>query len=231
MKLLVHRLMRKFGVSVQRSRDPYVEIAEMLQGTPARNIVDGGAHYGSHAACFLQLWPSATVHAFEPQPDTLARLKQNFTGNSRVRIYGCALAESVGEAQFHINEKNHTSSLLETLEPDAMHPAATATVPLTSLDAWCVQEKLPPPEVIKLDLQGHELAALRGAQKSLAGVKAIVAEVNFYPRYTGSCLAHEVTAFLYEHGFRMYRLYEIISSPNGGWQQADALYVKSTRAF
>lgn len=202
----------------------------MLQGTPVKNIVDGGALYGGHAARFLQIWPSATVHAFEPQPDTLARLKQNFSDDNRVRIYGCALAESVGEALFHIHEKNHTSSLLETLEPDAMHPAATATVPLTSLDAWREQEKLPPPEIIKLDLQGHELAALRGAQKTLAGVKAIVAEINFYPRYTGSCLAHEVTAFLYEHGFRVYRFYEIIGSPKGGWQQADALYVKSTSA-
>lgn len=107
-----------------------------------------------------------------------------------------------------------------------MHEVETQTIRAVALDEWAAEQQLPPPELIKLDLQGHELAALQGASACLSGgTLAVIVEVNFRNRYAEGCTYHEVDQLLSTHGFRLFRLYEIIDDPNGSWRQADALFV------
>ena len=134
----------------------------------------------------------------------------------------------MGSARLNINKACY-SSLLPTLDPDAMEATGlTQDTPLIRLDDWAQQHQIVP-ELIKLDLQGHELAALHGAGKLLeSGVQAVVVEVNFRPRYEGSCLFHDVAGFLYSKGFLLFRLYDIWGDTQGNWLQGDALFIRAS---
>jgi FkbM family methyltransferase len=219
MRRLIHRLLARAGLHVERHRDPYADLAR-LAGPGVRTVIDGGAFHGGASREFLRLFPKATVHAFEPTPDLAACLAREIGGHERCEVHAAALSNVVGEAQFHVTAEGFTSSLLD---PGASFGSArTITVPATTLDAFGRA-----PEVVKLDLQGAELAALRGAVATLPSVRAVLCEVNFIPRYKDCALFGEVAHFLEGAGFGLYRLYEIHSDKAGRWQFADALFARS----
>jgi hypothetical protein len=81
-------------------------------------------------------------------------------------------------------------------------PAGTVTVRTERLDDYVRQNAVPRPNLIKLDVQGCELQALRGAEQCLSTAGAIISEVSFAEFYKEQCLFEDVVGFLSAHGFR-----------------------------
>jgi FkbM family methyltransferase len=226
MSRFLHRALRQVGLHLQRWHDPYRDVQQFLGGKFITQIVDGGAYNGSLSERLASMFPSATVHAFEPQPELFAAISRRTGMQKQIRPHQLALSDRAGESTFYVNQQAFTSSLLKTTEPGEMKPTGTIEVRTGTLDGWAEEERTGIPDLIKLDLQGHELPALRGAQRLLAsGVKALLVEVNFRRRYEGCCLFHEVAHFVGERDFELVRLYEIIADPDGSWRQADALFL------
>jgi hypothetical protein len=85
-------------------------------------------------------------------------------------------------------------------------------------------------DILKLDLQGYELEALRGATTLLPRVKTITVEVEFVPLYNGQPLFGDVDVCLRQAGFRLLNLYELWTQPDGQLTAGDAVYL-NTRYF
>jgi len=75
-------------------------------------------------------------------------------------------------------------------------------------------------DVANLDIQGAELMALRGAEKILAGVRAVYTEVNTKELYVGCAQLGEIDEFLGARGFVRVAL-KVLTH---GW--GDGLYVR-----
>lgn len=223
----LHRTLRSLGLQVSRWRDPYRDLARLLGKQQVLDVVDGGAHYGGAARRLLEVFPAATVHAFEPQAGPYQRLEAEFANEPRVRLYRLALGAAPGEATLFVTATDYTSSLLPGSDDRELPPAGQERVSVTSLDALWPTTGRSIPRVIKLDLQGYELDALRGSAALLGnGVAGLLVEVNFRTRYVGQASFHELVAFLAGFGLRLFRLYEIIPDPDDSWRQADALFVQ-----
>ncbi len=219
MKKLLHRALRNFGLHIERHRDPYSDIVEVVDASSVKCCIDGGGYKGDATLRFLQDFSSATVVTFEANPELATNLKNSVT-DARAEIVNSALTDVSGPVDFYIPAQAYTGS---TLVPgEEFGDSIKTTVPGITLDEFGKQ-----PDVIKLDLQGAELRALEGAQTILPEVKAILCEVNFVPRYDGCALFHQVTELLHSHGLQLFRLYEIHSERSGRWQFADALYVRA----
>jgi FkbM family methyltransferase len=218
-------VLHRVGIHVQRYHDPYEDAARLF-GSGVKHAVDGGAHHGNTVARLLSIFPKATVDAFEPQDGPFQIITSRLQSNPRVRIHKKALTDYDGTATFYINRPNQ-SSLLKTLDPVEMQSTGTTQeVAAIRLDTWSKEQGIVP-EFMKFDLQGNELAALRGASHILKnGVRGVLTEVNFQPRYESCTMFHEVGQFLFEYGFALYRCYDLCGTPNGYWQQADAMYIK-----
>lgn len=226
MKRLIHRVLAKAGFQIQKYRDPYVEMSRILGREAVTAAIDGGAYHGGATQRLLDVFPRAVVHAFEPQQRCFQIVRDKFNGNDRVVIHNRALSDSSGEVTFHVNEQDFTSSILQTNEPERMRPSATTTVETTTIDTLAESQGVVP-QVIKLDLQGYELSALKGATKCLqSGVKALLIEVNFQRRYESGCLEHEIASFLADYGLHLHRLYEVITDSDGRYRLADALFIR-----
>lgn len=207
-------------------RDPYTDLAALVE-LERPLVVDGGANRGATVAKLRAAFPGATIHAFEPIPALAEHLRERFRGDAGVHVHAAALAAEDGELDFRVNVQDVTSS---ALEPSALveryHRARVAVrerirVPAARLGC-AVPARI---DVLKLDLQGFELAALRGLGDRLAEVRAILTEVELAPLYDGQPLFADVDAFLRAAGFRLFHLYDVWSHPDGQVTSGDAIYV------
>ncbi|MEO6238148.1 MAG: FkbM family methyltransferase [Vicinamibacterales bacterium] len=228
----------RLGYQIRRKRapgwgeDPYRDQQRLLEGTPTQVVFDVGANAGDTVAQFRALFPGALIHAFEPFPDAHRRLTDRFAADARVRTHLCAVTDAAGAAALHVHDADATNSLLPT-QPGAEAWAGssdrcgptTIEVRTVTLDGFCAAQGLTQVDVLKMDIQGGEVMALRGARGLLErrAVRAIYVEVLFAPLYQGQAHFCDVSAILTGHGYQLFGLYNLVQGEHGlGW--ADALF-------
>ena len=114
-----------------------------------------------------------------------------------------------GEHTLHVNNDDATSSLFPlnaALARNFEHLSHLATVRRETVQTRRLDDVLPPDEPVdflKLDIQGAELLALRGAERTLARTAAVHCEVEFSPLYLGQPLFPEVQSHLDARGFTL----------------------------
>lgn len=194
---------------------------------PAPVVVDGGANKGHVAARLLTALPRARLHAFEPQPRLARKLAKRFADAPRVTVHAVALGEAAATLPLAVMSRPTLSSLFAPSGIQTKYAGETLTVtetvdvPVARLDAL-----LDRVDVIKLDLQGYELPALRGAAGLLSGVRAVVAETALYPLYEGQALLPELTAYLEGFGLELIGVYEFFRDATGRIASGDAFFLR-----
>jgi FkbM family methyltransferase len=141
--------------------------------------VDAGANIGDSTLHLAQLvGPSGRVYAFEPAPFPRQRLAEHVVANgfaNRVSINACALADVVGTATFAFSEHNVENQGMGSLVTHDNHVVTrSAEVPLSTLDAFVIENDLPTIDLIKVDIQGAELMFLRGAESVIRQKRPIM---------------------------------------------------------
>jgi len=185
---------------------------------PGDAMVDGGANTGL-LSCHAAGWLGASgteargrIDAFEPNPLSGDQCAWHFERNglTGVRPHRAGLADAEGEATVCLPDpKNSGSATLwgapERLAADAVD---VATTPVRALDHVLEREGVAGddrPLFIKLDIEGSELAALRGASATIERRRpAVLAEVNPEMLARAGTTPEEVHAWMRERGYRAY---------------------------
>jgi FkbM family methyltransferase len=126
---------------------------------PGGTFYDVGANVGFYTLLASRLLgPAGRVLAFEPSPRNLGFLRHHLVLNSaaNVEVLDVAISDSEGVAQFSVDGDPKKSQLTA---------AGDITVRTTTLDR--LMGELPPPDLIEMDIEGAEYAALRGAEQLL----------------------------------------------------------------
>ncbi len=186
-------------------------------------VIDGGANAGQFARACAMTWPAARVVSFEPLPTLADEAKTNLSDISgRVTVHQVALGPETATVTLHQTPYSLQSSVLKptSLEFESIE------VSQVRLDDVLATADLPPATLLKLDLQGYELAALQGAMATLARVEAVLLEVGFEASYEGEPSFEALRSFLAEHGFAFRRPFDVLWE-DGQITQMDALFTRT----
>ncbi len=129
-------------------------------------VIDGGANRGDYSrAVFAEArvaGVTAEVHAFEPSPACAAELRLKLGGEAGFYLVPLALSDHEGEATLHDGREGSSQASLVPRAEHAGGGAAAITVPLARLGDYLGAQGITRVDLLKLDVEGHELAALRG---------------------------------------------------------------------
>lgn len=133
-------------------------------------VLDIGANVGVFSLLMARwVGEAGQVYAFEPAPESLRALHNHVQLNQlseRIMVVGQAVSDMVGEATFYAHSYNGENSL-NSGHRQRVPTARAVRVPVTTVDAFCAAECVAP-TLLKIDIEGFEWHALRGAKETLA---------------------------------------------------------------
>jgi len=182
---------------------------------PGMIVLDIGAHHGFYTLLISRkVGESGSVIAFEPSPRERARLMRHLRLNSckNVRVEALALGQTEGHAELHVVQGRESGC--NSLRPPQvsrhgrLETAETKAVPVevARLDDYIQQHDLARVDFVKMDVEGAELAVLKGATEFLGRQPrpVIFCEVQDMRTRAWGYPAREIVDFLRQRGFRWY---------------------------
>ena len=175
-------------------------------GFEPKAIFDVGSSHSGWSWNISSLFPEAAFHLFEPladyKPNYQKRAAWVLASRPNLRLHKIALGEIDGQTQIGSDEAGYGASTLVT-EASEIFPEMF-DIPIRRLDSYVAEFGLPKPQVLKVDVQGAELAVLEGAGSLLEDVRLIQIESWLRRSYDGKTpLLHEITEYLSGRGFSL----------------------------
>jgi FkbM family methyltransferase len=158
------------------------EVLDSLLYEAGPNCVfwDIGANIGTHSLAFKFLKQDASVISFEPDASNFCRLRRNcILNNLAIELMNFPLSDRFELALLYSVTGNHGQSTLAPY-PDANFNANPGHVFGVSGDFLVENNLLPVPDLVKLDVEGYELKAIKGMKETLAKgkTKKIILEAH-----------------------------------------------------
>lgn len=179
---LYNFMTRQFGLRI----DPDFLILNHLP--TVRSVLDVGGNWGQSIYAVRRLRPEAEIASFEPNPILAERLARSFAADSKVTIHNLALSSQRGTMTLHVPiyrgfvydglaslDAGEAETWLNSRRVANFDPAKLSIrsfdVSVEQIDNLGLR-----PDFIKIDVQGHELAVLQGAENTLASAPVILLE-------------------------------------------------------
>lgn len=218
-------------------KDAIKYVKQYLPSNPV--IIEAGVCDAEDTIRFKHTWPDCTIYGFEPVPSLYEKSKANTASFKNVNISKCALGSSCGERKYWESRAMPGASsffvdnLKAVVAPEDIKDAFEkdgktyndfpTIVDCITIDKFCEDNKVNRVDYIWLDTEGNELDILRGATKTLAGVRVLSLELNFQEFRAGIPLFEEVHEYITNIGFEIKHMWQ--ARPN--WQ-ANGIFVRKT---
>ena len=242
MKVLIRNILHKFGYVLWKRDyirfgvEPLLDIVRLGRawGQPITTVFDVGANTGQFYREVVAAIPEAVVHSFEPHPTSFSRLSQAVKSPSR--CYQVALADRSGTDPFYVYDEAGPDSAINSLTPEAgfakragLKPAVIE-VECTTLDEVCVREGVKHIDLLKIDVEGCDLAVLQGGERIFSEnrVTFVFVEFNNLLETSGAVGGDllPIANFLAAYGMRFICSYtDYVTMDRPFWSVSNALFI------
>ena len=201
-------------------------------------IYDIGASVGVLCGALAKLKNVKELHAFEPIPDSFAKLTRRMQPYPHVTCHNVAVGDEAGELAMNVVNTEHRrdSSSLLTLNKDKFESEYggdfnnhTENVRVVTLDNYVQEMNLPAPDVVVGDVQGYEDRVLKGGADTINKAKFLILELSLEPLYEGSPVFDDIYGVVRQMGFRLVGMGDGFRNKSGYLLQVDAIFEKEPR--
>ena len=166
------------GIFLFRERyEPLLEYGHKFI-LPTDTIIDGGANQGIFSLAFASLSQKIKIFSVEPFKYCHKILRENLRMNllKNVTIIPKVLSNKIASYQLDYSKSKVSASIVRDFGGEK-----TLTIASTTIDEIASKYQLKKIDLIKLDIEGAELAALKGGSRSIKKfIPKIVLECNNY---------------------------------------------------
>jgi FkbM family methyltransferase len=214
-------------------RDEDFRRVKLLASRGVTVLLDVGANVGQYALRTRHAGYRGRIVSFEPMLAAFTELSARAAGEPAWECRRQALGSSAEEAEIHVSRNSYSSSLLEMEDrhlrtaPDSAY-VGTERIPVLPLDSiWDEVVSGSDRPFLKIDVQGFELEALRGAKRSLPTLLGVQCELSLVPLYAGAPTYGQVLEHLEAAGFRLAGIEPALFDPETAeLLQADAIFLR-----
>ena len=154
-------------------------------------VFDVGANVGHYSLCLRDCLPTARIHAFEPARRVYAQLASSITealADGQIKPHNFGFSDSERTVEFYsYTIEGSDASVLSSIDqrlPTQVIDVKTQSseeIQVRTIDGFCEAEGIDRIDFLKLDVEGHELSALRGAQRMLTTGSISMIQFEFGP--------------------------------------------------
>ena len=210
------------------------------RGLRPRCILDVGAYRATWATKAAKVFPDARFVLIEPQaelaPDLAAFLAVRPSGRHVPAGAGAeagSFALTVGDGpggltELTVGDGLDASSFLPPPDEQLLRTGRQRVVPIVTIDEVVAQEPRLP-ELVKLDVQGYELEALKGAGRLFGHTECFILEISMFKSSPGMPDFFEVVEFMHRRGYQVYDVCGFMRRPlDDALGQVDLAFVRSS---
>lgn len=157
------------AIFYRKSRWMSVDGTDLVPIQPGDVVIDAGAHLGESTRNALRMGASKVI-SIEPSPANVRAFRRNLAtqiAGGRIVIVEKGVYDHEGVLEF----ENHQSWSGEFVDQQGGHGGKIEQLPITTIDALVAQLKLTRLDFIKMDIEGSEPYALKGAAETLRRFK------------------------------------------------------------
>ncbi len=174
-------------------------VGQILHGERNPIVFDVGAQGGDYTDKVLKVTDGrAEVYAFEPSKGEYEKLKSDFDG--RAHIVNFALSDMEGRLKL-MSPKDKNG--LGSFHRSGSEFTEVEEVQVTTIERFCQSRGIRSIKLLKLDVEGHELACLKGAKEMLPSIENIQFELSIASR-DARVYFKDIFEFLSD--YRIYRI-------------------------
>lgn len=166
------------------------------------SFLDVGANVGVYTLLAASKIHSGSIYSFEVLPKNYARLQENLRLNQfdQVKTYALAVSDKPGTVALNLAEGDSMPFITQSQTNN------TITVPTDTLDNLLQNRSFTNLTLAKMDIEGAELLALKGAVSLLKQQRPYVwiLEINDSVSNFGHC-KQDIVDFLHNYGYNLYR--------------------------
>ncbi len=194
-----------------------------------KNVLDIGAHKGKWSRDLKTYFPSAACHLFDPLPEMEPFLKKHCADFPSDQYFSVGLGSNNETRNITKFGDLEGSTFLGKDVPVGISKG-TETLTITSINHLISENKIPVPDLVKIDVQGFELEVLGGADKIFGKTEIFIIECNLFEfdLHPGMPEFIKVIQFMHEKGYSLYDFAGFQRRPSdSALGQFDAVFVKS----
>lgn len=179
------------------------------QGFVPSAIMDIGANHGGWSDTVRGVFPGARFLLIEPQAEMVPFLAQ-FCGRTAGSEYVQAGAGAQSGAETLTIWDDLQGSAILSDEVHALTPyGERRTIPIVTINELVDSGRFPVPDLIKIDVQGFEMAVLQGATAVLGHTEAFIIETSLYDPLGGRPTFYQVVEFMEAAGYAIFDFAEL----------------------
>jgi FkbM family methyltransferase len=232
LKPLVHAIRYIFTQTGSAQR-PIAEFDYFLEDLKARGlspelILDVGANAGKWTRMAKRFFPNSSFLLIEPQIEMRQALNALCKEFNDVHWVEAGAGSQTGKLVQTIWDDLAGSSFLPEVNEKLIDLAKQREVEIITIDSLLQSRQLKIPELVKLDIQGFELEALKGASSLFGETDIFILEVSLYAFTPNTPILKDVITFMDERGYEVYDIPGYLRRPyDGALGQVDLAFAKS----
>ena len=164
----------------------------------------------------LSVFPETKVVMIEPQQEMQNYLNQLCRENRRLEVVHAGAGREVGELVQTIWEDLAGSSFLPETSEAKLRDGTQRVTPIVTIDKVVADRSGFSPDLVKLDIQGFELEALKGATSLFGRTQVFILETSLYEFMPKMPITADCINYMSSHGYEFYDVTEYLRRPLDG---------------